>query len=117
MTEHDKPTRVAIKYCGCCNPYVDLTGIAPKLAEMAKARQDFVLVPVSENGIDVLVILCGCPRACGNKEEVKARARQHLIVAGESLNGKAIREEQLLAALQYELGEIVNRTGSRQLKD
>ena len=109
MTEHDKPTRVAIKYCGCCNPYIDLTKIARQWADMAESCQDFVLVPISENGIDVVIILCGCPRACGNKEEVKAMANQHLVVAGESVNGNITPEDHLIETVQRELEKIFNR--------
>ena len=108
MADRSNPIKVAIKYCGCCNPQVDLSKIAHHLADMAKSSADFVLIPFSEDKINLVVILCGCPRACGNKEEVKARARQHLMVAGESVNGKSIREEQLPAALQQQLEEIYN---------
>ena len=108
MAQHNQPIKTAIKYCGCCNPQVDLSKIAHHLADMAETGVDFVLVPLSEDSIDIVVILSGCPRACGNKEEVKARASQHLIVAGESLNGKAIREEHLPAALQQQLEDIYN---------
>ncbi len=109
MPKESRPKKVALKYCGCCNPYVDLTGIAHKLAEMAAVRQDFVLVPLSGDGIDVVVILCGCPRACGNKEEVKAKANQHLVVAGESVNGNIAPEEHLTETVQQELEKIFNR--------
>jgi hypothetical protein len=65
-------------------------------------------VPLSDKGIDIVVILCGCPRACGNKEEVKARARRSLVTAGESLNGKAVPESELPAAVEAELHKILN---------
>jgi hypothetical protein len=112
MAQDASPIKVALKYCGCCNPYVDLTRIARHLADMAETRSDFVLVCYSEDNIDVVVILCGCPRACGNKEEVKARAKHHLLVAGESIGGRAVPEEHLPATLQEELEKILNRQHS-----
>lgn len=105
MVHGSQPIKVAIKYCGCCNPQVNLSKIARSIADMVK-RGDFVLVPLSDNTIDVVVILCGCPRACGNKEDVKARAKYHLLVAGERLNGKAVSEPHLSQAVQQELGKI-----------
>jgi len=70
---------------------------------VADKRRDFELVPLSERGIAIVVILCGCPRACGDKEEVRARAEQSLVIAGESLGGKPVPEERLRAAAEWEL--------------
>ena len=100
--------QVALKYCGSCNPRVDLRRIARHLAKAAEERGDFQLVPLSHKDIDVVVILCGCPRACGNKEEVKARAKRSLVTAGESLNRKAVPESELPTAVEAELYKILN---------
>ena len=108
MVHGNQPIKVAIKYCGCCNPQIDLSRIAHHLADMAEINADFSLVPYSEEKIDVVVILCGCPRACGDKEEVKTRARYHLLIAGENIDGKAVHEEHLTTALQQQLEGICN---------
>jgi hypothetical protein len=108
MAPKRKPIKVAVKYCGCCNPYVNLTEIAHHLADLAKTRGDFVLVPSSEDKIDVVVILCGCPRACGNKEEFQSRAKHHLLVAGESINGSTVQEKHLPQTVQKELENILD---------
>ncbi|MBM3172689.1 MAG: hypothetical protein FJZ85_03070 [Chloroflexi bacterium] len=75
---------------------------------MEKRHGDFVLVPFSEDKIDVVIILCGCPRACGNKEEFKSRAKHHLLVAGESVNGRATPQEHLIETAQEELENTLN---------
>ena len=49
-------------------------------------------------GSDLLVILCGCRRACANTEEYKSQSKRHLIIAGESLDGLP-RSEKELASL------------------
>ena len=82
--------------------------IARHLAKVAEERGDFRLVPLSENDIDVVVILCGCPRACGNKEEVKARAKRSLFTAGESLNWQTVPESELPAAVERELVKLLD---------
>lgn len=82
--------------------------IARHLAKMAEERGDFQLVPLSEENIDVVVVLCGCPRACGNKEEVKARAKRSLVTAGESVNRRAVPEAELPIAVEQELDKILN---------
>lgn len=97
--------RVAIKYCGSCNPQVNLGRIASYLSQVP-ARRGLELVSLSAANIDVVVILCGCPRACGNKEEVRTRAKHHLVIAGESLAGRPLAETDLIIALKEELGRL-----------
>lgn len=99
--------KVALKYCGCCNPYVDLSKIRSHLIQLAGKRGDFELVPLSESNIAIVVILCGCPRACGDKEEVRAGAERSLVVASKSVRGKPVPEESLPAAVEGELAEIL----------
>ena len=108
MSKKNPKVKVALKYCGSCNPRVDLSRIARHLVKVAEERGDFKLVPLSENAPDVVVILCGCPRACGNKEEVRARARRSLFTAGESVNRRAVPETQLPMAVVQELGKILD---------
>lgn len=108
LTPQIPKAKVALKYCGSCNPYVDLTRIARHLAQIARERGDIELVPLSTAGIEVVVILCGCSRACGNKEEVRARAKHHLVIAGESVAGKPAPEKDIPVALEKELGGILN---------
>jgi sulfite reductase beta subunit-like hemoprotein len=87
---------------------VDLRRIASHLAKVAEERGDFKLVPLSENDIDVVVILCGCPRACGNKEEVRARAKRSLYTAGETVNRRAVPEIDLPMVVEQELSKILD---------
>jgi hypothetical protein len=108
VSKKSRQVKVALKYCGSCNPRVDLRRIARHLAKVAEERGGFQLVPLSENDIDVVVILCGCPRACGNKAEVRARAKQSLFTAGESVNRRAVPESQLPTEVEQELIKILN---------
>ena len=107
MSKRNRKINVALKYCGSCNPHVDLRRIAQHLAKVAEERGDFQLVPLSDNDIDVVVILCGCPRACGNKEEVTARAKRSLFTAGESVNRQAVPESELPQVVERELNKIL----------
>jgi len=108
VSKNSRQIKVALKYCGSCNPRVDLSRIARHLAKVAEERGDFQIVPLSENDIDVVVILCGCPRACGNKEEVRARAKRSLFTAGESVNRQAVPETPLPMAVEQELVKIMD---------
>jgi hypothetical protein len=108
VSKNSRQAKVALKYCGSCNPYVDLTKIARQLTRLAEERSDFKLVPLSENDIDIVVILCGCPRACGNKAEVRAKASKSLLAAGESINGRHVPEAHLLSAVEQEFIKILH---------
>ena len=107
MRSAGQKARVALKFCGCCNPQVDLGRIAQHLAELAEEPGEFQLVPLAEGNIDIAVILCGCPRACGNKEEVRAKAQQSLVLAGERLDGELLTEKQLPGAVQEKLNRML----------
>ena len=92
--------KVALKYCGSCNPQVDIPKVGRCLAEIVAQRADFALVPLSANDIDVVVIICGCSRACGNKVEVRARANRYLLINDERLSDITTIEANLLEAVK-----------------
>ncbi len=100
--------KIALKYCGCCNPQVDLSRIARYLSEVIQGRGGLQLLPLAEENLDVVVILCGCPRSCGGKAEVKARAKRSLTVAGASVDGRPVPQAELLAAVGRELIKILD---------
>jgi len=88
---------------------VDLSRIAGSLAKIAEEGKEFQLVPLSQDNIDIVVILCGCSRACGDKEEVKAKARLSLLVAGERVGWEHVTDEHLPAAVQDELERLLDQ--------
>lgn len=92
----DSRMRIALKYCGSCNPQIDVSEIGNSLKEAF--RKEGSLVSPEDSGIDVIVILCGCARACGDTEEIRGRAPRSVVVAGEAIDmtpiaGKAISTE------------------------
>jgi len=56
--------------------------------------------------LDLLVILCGCRRACADKEEFRFQADRRLIVAGESLDGSPRSEEELASLIAVEISRL-----------
>lgn len=90
--------RFAIRYCGSCNPHTDVRWIGEKLKEKAQAINAQVVSPQTED-IDFLVILCGCPIACGDKPEIRSSAKEHVVVAGETVNRVSIDEKDIPEAL------------------
>ena len=110
LSRRDRKANVALKFCGCCNPQVDLGRIASSLAKIAReGKEGFQMVPLSHDDIDIVVILCGCSRACVDKEEVRVRGRKSLLVAGERVGWERVEDEQLPAAVQGELKRLLRQ--------
>jgi len=94
-----RPLNIALKYCGSCNPLIDLITIGNELKEAIKRDFGLNLVPADGDDIGVMLILCGCPRACGNKEEVRSKAKFYLLIAGESIDQVSVREKDIVATV------------------
>ena len=95
--------KVALKYCGSCNPQVDLAQVGRQVTALAQ-QCGWQLVAL-DKGVepDVLVLLCGCPRTCINKEELYSRAKRIILVAGGRLGWRPVSEEELPSAV---IGDI-----------
>jgi len=95
--------RVSLKYCGSCNPLIDLAKLGNELKEALSQDIGLTLVPPESTHIDIMLILCGCPRACGNKEEIRARATHSIVVAGETIDMVPVKEKDISAAIMKKL--------------
>jgi len=84
-----------LKYCGSCNPQIELADIGHKIEEALQEAPDISVVSRGSKAIDVMVILCGCPRACGDKKSVRKRAGHCIVVAGESVDLVPVAEKDL----------------------
>ena len=82
----DYKLKVTLKYCGSCNPLIDPFQIGKKLKEAIENASELQLVSPDDDLIDVVVIICGCPRACGNKESIRRLAKNLIVVAGEMVD-------------------------------
>ena len=88
--------RVSLKYCGSCNPLIDLSRIGQALPAVISQEAELLFVSPDETNIDTIIILCGCPRACGNKETIRARASHCIVVAGESVDAVPVAEKDII---------------------
>lgn len=116
MTSQSAKFKIALKYCGSCNPYVDLKRIAGHLVSVIEKQKDCQKVSQVEQDITVAVILCGCHRACGNKEGVRPRAEQYLVIAGESFMGQYVPEEKLPVVVGDRFLEILGKLRGEDLQ-
>lgn len=91
--------RVAIKYCGSCNPYINLARIAQKYLARAEAK-GVTCVRLDEEDIDLLLILNGCAVACADRPDVWDKALHSLVVTPEMVGGTPIRGEDIPRAME-----------------
>ena len=99
----DSEIRVSLKYCGSCNPLIDLGKIGNEVKEAIKKEADLRLVSPESNNIGTMVILCGCPRACGNKAEIRAKATRSVVVAAETIDMVPVMEKDISTAIVEKL--------------
>ena len=98
--------RVAIKYCGSCNPEIGLADIGHQIEEALQEAPDINVVSRRSRKIDIMVILCGCPRACGDKKQARKRANHRIVVAGETVDLVPVAEKDLPAQVMQKVREL-----------
>ena len=97
--------KLAVKYCGGCNPSIDRTELAGKLAVLlAERNADWKLVALKDNAYDAVLLVNGCPVGCVQKQFVH-ETRPVIMVAGESIQREKVAE----AALPEKVAEILLR--------
>lgn len=105
--------RIAVKYCGGCNPSIDRANLVGKLAMLlAEAHPTWELVSMNEGVYDAIILINGCPVGCVQKQFLTEQ-RPVFLIAGESLQRERLAENFLPEAL---LAEIL-RLGSENGKD
>jgi len=99
----DYKLNVTLKYCGSCNPLIDPFQVGSRLKEAILNEPGLKLVAPDDKSIDVVVILCGCPRACGNKESIRRLAKNSIVVAGASVDQVPMAEKELPAQVMQKV--------------
>ena len=102
--------RIAVKYCGSCNPEVDLAQIGHSLTVQVQ-QQGWQLITLGTDAeADVLVLLCGFPRTCIDQEDLRHQAKQVVLVAGKRLGWLPV-QEAALPQVVIEAIQGYNRSG------
>ena len=104
----DSRVRIALKYCGSCNPQIDTSEIGNSLKEAFRKDDSLNLVAPEDSRIDVMVILCGCFRACGDTEEIRRRAPRSIVVTGEAIDMTPVAEEAISTGVIRKLKSLID---------
>ena len=75
----DSFSRVAIKFCGGCNPIIDRGQLARSIRENLTGLVRWV---PTEEEMDLLLIISGCLSACVDRPEVTEKAAEYFAIAG-----------------------------------
>ena len=101
--------KLAVKYCGGCNPSIDRTELVGKLAVLLAERDaDWKLVTLKDNADDAVLLVNGCPVGCVQKQFLN-ETRPVILVAGESIQREKVAE----AALPEKVAEILLRLSEK----
>jgi hypothetical protein len=89
--DDEKPRLV---FCGGCNPHIDRGAVAAELMD-------------DENGAGegATIHLSGCPRACASDHRLTSDEPGHVVVAGETVEGRPARQQDIADAVRRRLEE------------
>jgi len=103
--------RIAVKYCGGCNPSIDRANLVGKLVMLlAEAQPTWELVSVNEGVYDAIILINGCPVGCVQKQFLTEQ-RPVFLIAGESLQRERIAENSLPKALLAQILRLDSENG------
>jgi len=106
--------RIAVKFCGGCNPAIDRANLVGKLASLlVGVHPDWELVSINEDVYDAIILLNGCPVGCVQKQFLDEK-RPVFLIAGESLQRERIDEEELPAALLAKILRLGSMNGENE---
>ena len=104
--------KIVTKYCGACNPEIDLAETGRAVVELVQRQGWQLVAPDTHPEADVLVLLCGCSRTCVDREELRRTAKKVVLVAGKRLGWQPIGESVLplatVEAVKDSLSNVTN---------
>lgn len=86
--------QIGLKYCGSCNPEVDLLKIVEKLKKDLYKKK-VRITPLDAQSIDLVLILNACPTSCADREEIRQRAPLYITVNGRMIDYVPVKEEEI----------------------
>jgi len=103
--------RIAVKYCGNCNPEIDSPRIIGRWIKTL-GNDEITFHPEGKKQADLLVIICGCRKACVDRREIRAMGRQGIMIKGKWMEGLSSGEGELTRRLIQSVESIREKSGS-----
>ncbi len=73
--------KIGVKYCGGCNPSYERVEMVQRL--QSSLKDQFIFSINDQQDSDIMVFVCGCPRACAHKDSHDRQVPSRLVI-GES---------------------------------
>lgn len=101
--------KLRIKYCGGCNPVINRKEVVNEVLDCLRASTP---VEITREAADAALVVCGCPVACAEYEDIKKQVNKVVLVAGNFLEHHQIPRDLIAAkACQILKGEEGNEIG------
>lgn len=84
--------KLRIKYCGGCNPIIDRKKVVDEVTDAIKATTSLEL---TEDEAEVAMVVCGCPVACVDIDNIKSHVKKLVLVAGDNVNYRHVPRDQM----------------------
>lgn len=96
---------IGLKYCGGCNPVIDRAALVQEIEKLLSTGWKLVTERQADPW-ETALLVCGCPVACANREEVKGLARQWVLISGPMVDLQQVSEEEVAAVVSRKLLRI-----------
>ncbi len=101
--------KLKIKYCGGCNPVINRKKIVDEVVDCLRAS---IPVEITREEADAALVVCGCPVACAEYEDIAKQVDKVVLVAGNSLDHYQIPRDLIAAkACQILMGKEEKEIG------
>ena len=89
---------IGLKYCGGCNPGIDRTALVREIESLLPPEWKLETERQADPW-EMGLLVCGCPVACANREEVKGLARHWVLISGPMVDLETVPEEEMAAVV------------------
>ncbi|MFZ5642869.1 MAG: hypothetical protein ACOY46_04665 [Bacillota bacterium] len=94
---NNRSIKVAVKYCGGCNPEIDRENIISRLT--AETGLDIYHFNESAERPDILIAVNGCPRGCLMPGPAGFQDGKVIVIAGLSIDCWPVTQEEMTSRL------------------
>jgi 3-hydroxyacyl-[acyl-carrier-protein] dehydratase len=97
---------IGIKYCGGCNPVIDRISLVQEIGKLLPSDHSIVN-DESANQWDIGILVCGCPSACADRQELRRLARHWFLIAGRTIDQSIMPENELADAIVQKIKSLI----------
>jgi hypothetical protein len=90
--------RIAVKYCGNCNPEINSPRIIGHWMETIR-DDEIIFHPEGRQSADLLIIICGCRKACVDRPEIREMGKEIILIKGKWIDAHPSGEDELAEKL------------------